>query len=364
MTAAGGVLTIDLDAIASNWRTLRDLSRPATCAAVVKADAYGLGLEPVGQALYAAGARQFFVARAEEGFALRNTLDAAADIYVLDGPGDPKTARRLATAGLIPVLNSLEDIACWGHHAELAGQHRAILAIDTGMTRLGLSPAEARNLMAESQIPTPIRLDYVMTHLACADEPGNTMNTRQQRQFDELKTLFPGTPASVANSAGIFLGPGFHYQMTRPGAALYGLNVSPRSPVMRPVVSLKARILQIRNIDQDVTVGYGATCEVPPGHRLATVAAGYADGYLRSLSNRGYGYIGDVRVPVAGRVSMDMTVFDISGTGEVASGDYIDLICDKHSVDEVASDADTIGYEILTSLGRRYERVYKRAESV
>ena len=321
---------------------------------MIKADAYGLGLEQVGRALQAAGCRRFFVARLDEGIALRAALGHSTDIYVLDGPAGPQVADACEASRLIPVLNTLDDIAIWTARARSAGAaRRAILAIDTGMARLGLTPAEARALEEESL--RGLDIDFVMSHLACADEPDHPMNERQRRLFDELRATLPAAPASLANSAGIFLGPTYHYQLTRPGAAVFGIGNRTRQ-----VARLKARILQVRTVESDTTVGYDATRRVPKSTRLATVAAGYADGYLRSLGNRGHGYLDGVRVPVAGVVSMDLTTFDVSSAPEAAArpGAHIDLICDRHTVDDLAEEAGTIGYEILTALGRRYERRY------
>ena len=200
-----------------------------------------------------------------------------------------------------------------------------------------------------------------MSHLACAEDAGHPMNRQQRGLFDELRAAFPPAPASLANSGGIFLGPDFHYDLCRPGAALYGVSRSTGGPKnMKQVIGLKGKILQVRVVDSESTVGYGATQSVPAGSRLATVAAGYADGYLRSLGNHGHGYAAGVKVPVIGRVSMDLTTFDISAVPPhaIGTGDDIDMICEQHTVDDLAEEAGTIGYEILTALGRRYARHY------
>ena len=359
---AAAILTIDLGAIAANWHFLRDLSRPAECAAVVKADGYGLGLEQVGRAVHAAGCRRFFVARAEEGLALREALGRDGAIHVLDGPGRPADAPAFEAAGLTPVLNSPEDIAAWAADAGADRPRRGILAVDTGMNRLGLSPSEMRDLTSRPGAFDGLELEFVMSHLACGEERDNPANGLQRTLFDELRAPLAGVPASLANSAGIFLGPGYHYALTRPGAAIYGISAATGAPQrMREVVRLEAPILQIRTVDRDSAVGYGATHRVPRGARLATVAAGYADGYLRTLGNRGHGYIGSTRVPVVGRVSMDLVTFDISDMpeGSVKPGDHVDLICERHTIDDLAGEAGTIGYEILTAMGQRYRRRYE-----
>lgn len=355
------MLTVDLDAIADNWRLLRRLCGRTECGAVVKADGYGLGAAPVARTLSAAGCRRFFVATIEEGIALRKALPGDRVIYVLDGPMGRGCEALLDRHALIPVLNCPEDVAGWAAHARANGGRRAILALDTGMARLGHSPAEARALAADPARLSGIALDFVMSHLACGEDRANPMNEAQRRLFDELRTLLPPAPASFANSAGVFLGGGYLYDLARPGAALYGVSRSTGALTsLRQVVVLKGKILQVRLIDSDSPVGYGATGRVPSGACLATVAVGYADGYFRALSNRGHGYAGGVRVPIVGRVSMDLVTFDISAVpaGTVRPGDEIELIGDRHTVDDLAEEAGTIGYEVLTSLGRRYRRDY------
>lgn len=352
---------MNLDAIAANWRFLADQTSPAECGAVVKADGYGLGAARVAKALLGAGCRRFFVATIDEAIALRSTIPMDHEIYVLEGLMSGDSAAEFDAHALIPVLNSPDDIEKWSRHAEQSGSKRAILALDTGMNRLGLTPSEASGLATAPDRLAGIEIDYVMSHLACADEPENPKNEEQRQLFDELRAKLPHAKASFANSGGIFLGADFHYDLARPGAALYGVTRSCGAPKnMQQVIDLKSKILQIRVVDTESTVGYGATRSVPANTRLATVATGYADGYLRSLSNSGYGYAAGVKVPVAGRVSMDLTVFDISEVppDAIGPGDDINLICDRLTVDDVADAAGTIGYEILTSLGARYAKRY------
>ena len=353
---AGATLTVDLDALVGNWRALRDLSRPAACAAVVKADAYGLGIEKVGAALRAAGCRRFFVARLDEGVALRAVLGGGDAIYVLDGPASARDAPVFEAAGLVPVLNTPGQVAAW--------RGRAVLAVDTGMNRLGLSPAEVRALAADPDGLRGVALEFVMSHLACAEDRADPMNERQRLLFDELRALLPRAPASLANSGGVFLGAPFHHALTRPGAAIYGVSAATGAPApMRPVVGLKAEILQVRTISEPSAVGYGAARRAAPGTRLAVVAAGYADGLPRSLGERGCGYLGGTKVPVAGRISMDLTTFDVTGAPEdsVRPGGHVELLSGRRTVDDLAAEAGTIGYEILTALGRRYRRRYEGA---
>ncbi|MGF1641045.1 MAG: alanine racemase [Rhodospirillales bacterium] len=371
---AGAVLTIDLDAVAANYRRLRDRAAPAECAAVVKADAYGLGAAAVGPVLAAAGCRTFFVAHVDEGIALRKALarppgEGASRpepaVYVLNGlPRGAETT--FARHRLTPVLNALADVDPWAAFARRSGQPRdAALHVDTGMSRLGLPPADRARLAADPGRLDGIRVRLLMSHLACADEPDHPLNVGQRDAFLSLRRGFPDAAGSLANSAGIFLGDRFHADVVRPGAALYGLAPVPGRPnPMAQVVRLQGKILQIREIDSPETVGYGATHRARGRETIATVAVGYADGYSRALSNRGSAFIGDVRVPLVGRVSMDLITFDVSAVPPAMArpGMMVDLIGSRHPVDALAAEAGTIGYEILTALGARYHRVYTRSK--
>jgi alanine racemase len=361
---AGALLTVDLDAVQANYRRLKQELGGVACAGAVKADAYGLGMARVAPALAAAGARCFFVALPDEGMSLRQILaDSAADaeIFVLNGPMRGAEADYLAH-GLIPVLNSLDDLDHW--RAVAAEQGRplaAVLHLDTGMSRLGLHRNELDVVAADHGRLEGLELRYVLSHLACADDAADPMNARQLEDFRAALARLPPAPASLANSSGIFLGADYHFDLGRPGAALYGVNPTPGRPnPMRQVVRLQGKILQVREIDAPQAVGYGATYRVSGPTRLATVAVGYADGYLRSFSNRGIGHISGVQVPVVGRVSMDLVTFDLSAvSAEVARpGATIDLLDPDLGVDEAGARAGTIGYEILTALGRRYHRSY------
>lgn len=358
--SAGGILTIDLDAIAANWRLLAGKLGGARCAGVVKADAYGLGLAQVAPALAAAGCETFFVAQLDEAIALRQLLPDA-EIGVLSGPvagAEPEYARYR----LLPVLNHCGDIDAWRAFTAAHGAHPAILHIDTGMARLGLSDAELDRLVAEPERLHGLPLAYVMSHLACADEPEHPLNAEQLARFRGALARLPArAPASFANSSGIFLGPDYHFDLARPGVALYGVNPAPGQPnPMAPVVRLQGRILQVRDVDRPMTVGYGATQSVAPPAKLATVSVGYADGLLRSLSHRGGAVIAGTPAPLVGRVSMDLIVLDVTGAppGSAMPGAFVDLIGQGRSLDDVATEAGTIGYEILTSLGARYHRRY------
>lgn len=373
--AAQGILSIDLDAIVANWRALSARVRPAECAAVVKADAYGLGAARVAPALANAGCHTFFVATIDEGVTVQSALAnraaaagtrAEPTIYVLNGaPRGSET--ELRALGLRPVLNSLADIDAAAAAARAAGgAWPAAIHLDTGMSRLGLDDGERLRLAEDPDRLAGIQVSLVMSHLACADEPDHPLNDEQRRRFDSAATALPLCCRSLANSSGIFLGDGFHNQLVRPGAALYGVAPNDSKPnPMQGVVRLEGRILQVREIDTPRTVGYGATHRVDGPTRIATVSVGYADGFLRSLSNRGHGSIGGRTVPLVGRVSMDLTTFDVSAVPAelVAPGRSIELIGPHQPVDAVAAAAGTIGYEILTSLGRRYYRAYSGGEA-
>jgi len=354
---ACGVLTIDLDALAENWRRLRDRLAPGCdCAGVVKANGYGLGTAPVARTLADAGCRTFFVAQLNEGRTVRSVLPADARVFVLSGPLDG-TEPAFPENRLIPVLNSLEQIDRWRHRAPGLP---AALHLDTGMARLGLGPDEIEALVADPARRSDLSLNLIMSHLACAEDPDHPLTRDQIERFAALRAAFPGVPASLANSAGVFLGPQVHHDLARPGVAVYGVNPTPGRPnPMKAVVRLQARILQVRCVDAPTTVGYGASHHAARGARLATVGVGYADGLPRTASNRLVGRFADVPVPQVGRISMDLTTFDVSAVPRDAvpvPGDMIDIIGPLNPVDDLAASADTIGYEILTSIGPRYAR--------
>jgi alanine racemase len=366
---AGGLLTIDLDALAANWRFLQGRVGGAECAAVVKADAYGIGLEPAVRALHGTGCRTFFVAHLSEAIRARETCPEAT-VYVLNGllPG---TFRAYAGFDLRPVLGSREEIAEWAASCRDAGEKRpAALHVDTGMNRLGLSRAEGLALAGGRDLDdfTPALL---MSHLVSAEEPDDPINARQLRAFAAIRAAFPGLPASLANSSGIFLPEPPHYDLVRPGYALYGGNPTPASPnPMHLVVRLEARIIQIRETADGERAGYNGQWTARGPRRLAVLSTGYADGFPRAASGTdakaeagtpaGEAIVAGRRCPFAGRVSMDLIIVDVTGVpkGSVRRGDPVTLIGAGLDVDEVGRRAGTIGYEILTGLGARYARRY------
>ncbi|MGH1479324.1 MAG: alanine racemase [Geminicoccales bacterium] len=359
--SARGVLTINLDALGSNYRRLKQLAGPSEVGGVVKANGYGLGVKEVGSCLYAAGCRSFFVAHPNEGVALRATLRDAA-IYVLHGLA-PGTEKDIADAKLIPVLNHPGELARYAAFALTRDQKLpAALQIDTGMCRLGFSPAEIGQLDRDDLDPIDLRL--VISHLISAEEADNPLNVVQRCRFEQQREGLEGTKASLANSSGMFLGTDFHYDLCRPGVALYGVNPTPGKPnPMLPVVTLRAPVLQVHEIDQPGTVGYGATYDVAGGSRIATVPIGYADGYQRAAGEKATARIAGEIVPIAGRVSMDLISLDISTLPQdsVHPGCMVDLIWGSDGVDRMADASGTIGYEVLTRLGTRYARHYTRS---
>ena len=366
-TEAGGLLTIDLAAIAANWKMLASTTVPVECAAVVKGDGYGCGLEPVTRALARAGCRTFFVADVAEGRRVR-ALAPDAVIYVLNGLM-PSSAQAFAADDLRPVINSTTELAEWDAFVAIHNwRGGAALHIDTGMNRLGLTIDEAVAIAPRLQSESH-GFTLLMSHLACADVPDHPMNDQQIRQFREIRILYRGLASSLANSSAIFLGGTVYCDLVRPGVALYGVNPTPgRKNPMRPVVELKGRIIQVRTIGKGETVGYGATFTAGRQSRIAVVAVGYADGFLRSASaSRGKSaaevVVAGRRCPVAGRVSMDLFAVDVTSLpeGTVRRGDLATLIGDGMSIDDLAAAMGTIGYELLTNLGRRYHRVYKGA---
>src|SRR5437588_10033747 len=362
---APGVLTVDLDAIVANWRKLEKTAVPAECAAVIKADAYGCGIVPVAKALAGAGCKTFFVATLDEARAARDALPTA-ELYVLDGffqnCGDS-----FAKLNCKPVIGDLNELAEWDVFCRRSGwPGGAAIHIDTGMNRLGLTLVEANGIVPRINAGDH-GITLVMSHLACAESLNHPLNAKQVAAFREIASNFSGVPASLANSSGIFLGAQFQFDMVRPGAALYGVNPTPEADnPMQPVVELKARIVQFRNIERGETVGYGGTWTARRPTRLAIVSAGYADGYFRAASasdgTRGAEVVvAGKRCPIAGRVSMDLMAIDITDLPDKTArrGHMVTLIGEGITVDELAHHFGTVGYEVLTSLGPRYARLYK-----
>ncbi len=360
-------LTIDLSALAENWKRLKKLSGSAETSAVIKADAYGIGIEKAVSALTGAGCRTYFVAMVEEGVRIRS-VDKSARVFILNGV----FADTLDTARshkLSPVLSTMKQVHLWAEHS---GGGESAIHVDTGMNRLGLDSDAAVALAQDQALLEKAGATLLMSHLACADEPAHELNRLQFERFDRLASSFGGMKKSILNSAGIIAGLGNGYDLTRPGISLFGggaVNDYPNP--MKPVVTASARILQIRDARKGETVGYGGTHVLTRDSKFATCSCGYADGFQRALSatgiplrnghgNGGIGAIGQYRIPILGRISMDLITFDVTDVPDqvLESNEWVELFGSNIDIDEVARAAGTIGYEILTSMGTRYHREY------
>lgn len=351
-------LTIDLDALAQNYATVAAEAAGAEVAAVVKADAYGLGVGPVARKLWSADARTFFVARLSEGEALRKELgpDRLARIYVLDGflPG---TGPRLAASGLTPVLSTLPQISAALAWAAAQGGLEVAIHVDTGMNRQGLTPAEARSL---AQAPGALRgldVTLLMSHLGSGPEPADPRNAQQLEAFEAVCPLFQGVPASLAASGGAFLGPAYRFDMVRPGISLYGGGPEERDdPRFKAVATLTAPILDVRNFAPGDRIGYGSQVRVDAPTRAVTIGAGYADGVIRASRADGYAWIAGARRRLLA-VTMDLIVAEI-GDATVGIGEHVELLGPNVRLDDLAIAAGTVAHEVLTRLSPRAERVY------
>ncbi len=337
-------LTVDLDAILANWRALNAMTRSET-GAVVKADAYGLGAARVGRTLAKAGVRSFFVAAAEEGAALRQTLGPGPTIYIFSGhmPGDTDM---IGDLDLVPLINSLEQMI---RQIEALPGHPFGVQLDTGMNRLGMEPAEWAALREIALGQDPL---LVMSHLACADAPDHPMNAQQLNAFLEL-TEGITAPRSLANTGGVLMGADYHFDLTRPGIGLYGGQPYAEA---QPVAAIEIPVIQCRSIEPGESVGYGNAFTTDTPRRIATISAGYADGILRAMGPKAFVWAGDEPCALAGRISMDMMGVDITHLPKDPK--TLDLLGPHQTIDVLAEHASTIGYEILTSLGNRYKRRY------
>jgi alanine racemase len=353
MSSETAILDVDLGAVVANWRMLGVRHPSGPVAGVIKGDGYGLGARQVAGSLYAAGCRHFFVAYLGEALAVRDVVPGAM-LAVLSGLV-PGTEAAYVAHNLTPVLGSLDEIARWR-------RGDAILHVDTGMSRLGLDARELAVLAEDHSRLSGISMRYVMSHLVSSEVPDDPMNAVQRERFAAARALLPAAPSSLANSSGIFLGADYGSDLARAGAALYGVNPTPGRPnPMRGVVRLSIRVLAVRDVPVGASVGYNATWTARRPSRIATAALGYADGFHRSLSGRGAVCFDGTPVPLVGRVSMDLTTFDVTDHPAVQPGCWLEVLGPHLSADDVAEAAGTNGYEVLTSLGRRFHRVYRTA---
>lgn len=360
---APAILTVDLDAVRANYRLLAETASGTRCAAAVKADGYGLGMTTIARVLAAEGCDCFFVENLNEGMELRAALSDSwpdATIYVVKGyySGQPDV---FLEHSLRPVLVTTGQITGW---LEVIGKHGplpSILKVNTGMNRLGLDEADARALAVDETALDTLKPDYLMSHLACSEDPDHPMNAAQRGKFDELRALFPDLPATMAGSGGTMMGADYHYDMVRPGIGLYGGNPFAKLPnPFAEVVHLKGKILQVREIDRGESVGYGATHRAHGPARIAIAGAGYADGYGRGFDNRGFAVLNGIEVPVVGRVSMGSVAVDISecAPGSVSPGDELTLLGDGVTLDDASRTSGRSPYELLTSLSQCPKRRY------
>jgi len=354
-------LRVDLSALRRNYEALKKRVGTAKVAASVKADAYGLGAVPVGKALYGAGCRIFFVATAGEGKMLRDGIGPNAAIYVLNGPA-PRDKGVLFGAKLKPVINSIEQARFWAEAtAAVNDPPYTAIHIDTGMNRIGMTMDDVSALARDKKLWSALNPEWVMSHLACAPERDHPLNKTQLTRFRKAAAQLPMTPLSLANTAGIYLGKPYHFQLVRPGIGLFGgfATSDPEQEDVQPVVTLLAPILQIREVSKGDTIGYNASFTAPRDMRTAIVGAGYADGIMVGNSNKGFATLHDQRVPIVGRVSMDLTILDVTDVHlPVNVGGVV-----AFRGSEIQSEADglgTINYELLVNIGQRCRRDYSR----
>lgn len=357
---AGPVLTVDLDAIRQNYAYLKKMVAPAICAGVVKADAYGLGMDRVAPAMFEAGCKDLFVAWPEEGIDLHPLLPNAR-IFVLHG-AMPGTAKELAQNNLIPVVNHLGQLAEWANYARKTGKKMPVaIHVDSGLNRLGMPLDEVQKIHKNPDLLGGLDLQLIMSHLAIPALANHPMNQTQLDAFKKALTFLPKAPASLAASSGTFLGEEFRFDMVRIGSSIYGMNPLPNKPnPMRAVAKLEFPVLQVQEVPTGKTIGYGCTYKTEKPTRVATLGGGFSDGYMRSLSNNGTIWIGDYRCPVLGRVSMDLITIDVSDIPAhlIQPGEMIAILNEQYTVNHLAGEARTRTTEILCGLGRKPKRQY------
>lgn len=362
MRSSSCTLEIDLSKIQQNYHILSEICVNSIVAPVVKANAYGLGAAMVAPSLAAAGAKDFFIAKLEEGIVLRSCLDEAINIYVLNGVFSDEL-NAFNEYNLIPVLNFPGQVELWQEYASRLNKTLpCVIHINTGMNRLGHSIEEACDLVSDINRYGNLDIRYVMSHLSASEDTENAYNKLQLDKFRTCLSYFKGVRASFTNSSGIFLSANYHFDMVRPGIALYGGNPTPgKTNPMHQAVKLFAPIIQLQNLAPGSLIGYNMTYATKRDTVLATLPVGYADGYSRKFSNNGEVYIGGAKAKIVGRISMDLITVDVTDLpcNEVFVGSQAEIIGDYCTIDKIAAITDTISYEILTQLGQRYKRIYK-----
>ncbi|MGF7158197.1 alanine racemase [Bartonella heixiaziensis] len=354
------VATINVSAIVANYTTLAKRVAPIECSAVVKANAYGLGVNKIAPALYQAGCRTFFVAKIEEALHLKTILPTNIMIIVLNGLPH-NTEELIAEAGIIPVLNSWNALEDWQKLCQKKDKRfPAIVQIDTNMNRLGLDKKEVQKLIKQPTIFEAAEIKYILSHLANGEDKTHSSNYTQLATLKTILAQLPACKVSFANSGGIFLGTDFYFDLVRPGIALYGIDPREKHPTpLKPVLKLEAQVIQSRFIEAGFPVGYGGTFTTRRPSTLITISIGYADGLPRILSNKGAVYFNGKKLPIVGRISMDSTVVDATDLDKKPQrGDWVEFIGPHQTLEKVSIDANTIPNEILTSLGSRYKRIY------
>jgi len=360
-----GELSVDLRAIADNWRFInKQLRGKSECGAVVKANAYGLGVDRIAPKVYQAGCRNFFVTTLKEAIQLRSLIGLDGKVFVLSGC-NAGAEQEFIRRKIIPVIVSCDMFQRWAEAAQGQVGADSVLKINTGMGRFGMEEHDVLTLLSNDQVLGNANIAYLMSHLACADDQNHPLNARQMAQFNKIRDLVEKkgikVKTTLANSAGVFLDGAAHCDIVRPGIALYGGNPGLKKNPMHSVVGLSLPIIQVRKLPAGEYIGYGATKSFDNVRVIAVASGGYADGIMRSLSNRGWGFLGGHRVPVVGRVSMDSTMFDVTVVAEdggLRPDSAIEILGKNVSIDDLAEAAGTISYEILTSFGSRYQRCY------
>ncbi|AQX20137.1 alanine racemase [Bartonella sp. WD16.2] len=355
------VVTIDIGAIVANYTALAQHVAPTECSAVVKANAYGIGVEKVAPALYQAGCRTFFVAQIKEALQLKTILPPDVTLALLNGL--PPTAEELvAQAGIVPVLNSWHEIESWQLLCQEKGKKfPAIVQIDTNMNRLGLDQKELQQLIEHPTLFEIADIKYIISHLSNGDDFAHSSNYTQLTAMKEMLAQLPACKVSLANSGGIFLGPDFYFDLVRPGIALYGVSLHGKHPVpIKPVLKLEAQVIQSRFVEEGMPIGYGRSFITPRPSILTTISIGYADGWMRNLSNKGSVYFKGYKLPIVGRISMDSIIVDATDLehNKPKRGDWVELIGEHQTIEDVSIDANTVPHEILSSLSVRCKRIY------